>query len=526
MYAKCGSFHDACILFERVRHPDVVTFNTLITACGQHSRPHKAFQLFEFMLQQGVKPDQITFVCLLRACSGMLALEQGYHIHAYAIGNGVHVDEHVSSALMDMCIKCESLENAKLIFERLPRRGVMVWNALMGGYAHHGDGKHVIYLLGKMEDEGLKPDEVTSVFALKACSTLGALEHGCKAHTSIIENGFEPNNFVSNTIMDMYISCGSLDNALVVFDRIPRKTVVTWNTLLSGFIQHGQFYTALKLFNDMQEAGFKPDEVSILCYLSACSRAAFVGHGCGLFKSMLGDYDIEPSLKHYNCMVDMLGQAGYLSETEDLLEINPFRTDVVGWTSLLTSCRLHANVSVGRRCFDKITTMDYADATGYVLMSKIYGQAGMWDDVRRIEELRQCVNGWKKPAKAYIEVDNMLHSFSVNENQHPQSADIYEKINSLTRKVEEDEERMPKDSMIFEARKGDSLCGHCEKLAVAFGLLSTPSGTTIRVAKNIRMCSDCHFLIKTITRIEKREIIVKDAYCIHHFQDGACSCRG
>lgn len=522
MYAKCGSFQNACIHFKRVLHPDVVTYNTVITACGQHNWPHEAHQLFELMLQQGVKPDDITFVCTLKACSFTLSLEQGYYIHSHAIRNGVHVDDHVSSALMDMFIKCGNLENARKIFERLPKRGVMVWSVLIGAYIHHVDSRYLIHLLEKLEEEGLKPDEVIFVLVLKACSMLAALEHGCKVHASVIENGFERNNFVSSTIVDMYMNCGSLDNALVVFDQIPNRTVVTWNVLLSGFIQHGQFGTALQKFDDMQEAGIKPDEVSILCYLSACSRAGFVGYGCGLFKSMLGDFGIEPALKHFNCVADMLGQAGYLPETEDLLETIPFGPNVVGWTSLLTSCKMHANVNVGRRCFNNIATMDCADAMGYVLMSGIYAQAGMWDGVRRLDELRRCLNRWKKPARAYIEVDNMLHSFSVNETQHPRSADIHAKINTLSGQLEKD--KQSKESEKSKTQKDDALCGHCERLAIAFGLLSTSLGTTIRVAKNIRMCVDCHSLTKKITIFENREIVVKDAYCIHHFQDGACSC--
>lgn len=279
---------------------------------------------------------------------------------------------------------------------------------------------------------------------------------------------------------------------------------------------------------DMQQAGVKPNDVTYLCLLSACSRVGLVDEGYLHFKSMRDDYGIVPTLEHFNSMVDLLGRAGHLYEAEELLEIIPFPPDAAGWTSLLSACKTHACVDLGRQCFNRMVTMGYGNAAGYVLMSNLYIQAGMWEDAEKLEELRRCANAWKKPAKAFIEVDNVVHDFLVGDKSHPQMDDIYAKLKTLSLQMR-DEGYKPCLDLVVDSipdeDKEDVLCGHSEKLAIAFGLINMAHGKTIRVAKNLRMCTHCHNATKAISKIEMREIVVADAYCVHHFHDGACSCK-
>lgn len=313
----------------------------------------------------------------------------------------------------------------------------------------------------------------------------------------------------------------------MLFDRLPQRNVVTWSAMIAGYAQHSNYNLALHYFEDMQRVGLKPNAVTYLSLLSACSHMHLVKEGCLHLKLMREDHGITPALQHYNSMADLLGRAGCVLEAEDLLESVPFRPDIVGWTSLLGSCSTQGNVKVGRRCFDRIL-MEGGCSSAYLLMSNIYTHAGMWEDAEKIEEMRIRANAWKKPAKAFIEIENQVHAFTVGDSSHPQSDDIYAKLKILHVQMKEQGYR-PRVGLFLEPKldgeKEDALCGHCEKLAIAFGLLSAPAGTTIRVAKNLRVCADCHDAAKIISKIEMREIIVSDAYSIHHFKDGACCCN-
>lgn len=233
-------------------------------------------------------------------------------------------------------------------------------------------------------------------------------------------------------------------------------------------------------------------------------------------------------LEHFTSMVDLFGHAEYFNEAEDLLETIPFRSNVVGWTCLLSSCRKHGNVDIGRRCFDLISATDRRNAAAYVLMAKTYADAGMRDKAGEVEASRLSLNAWKKPAKAFIEIDNQVHDFVVGDQTHPRSEDIYAKLKTLS--MLQREGRYTSQADLFRNQMfGDDReifsAEHSEKLAIAFGLISTPKGATIRVSKNVRVCADCHIAAQIMSKVEMREIIVNDTYRIHHFKDGACSCN-
>lgn len=527
-YGKCRSFDDACLIFDRLPSRDVVTWSALIAGYAQHGYCKEALEFFQKMQQEGISPNQVTFVCVLKACSILAVLELGKQIHNHIICSGFQLDIFVGSALVDMYAKCGSVEDARLVFFKLPERDTVTWSAMVAGYAQHGHGQEALEVFQQMQEESIEPSIITFVGILKGCSSIAALEHGKEIHTCIIKRGFEADLFVGSILIDFYAKCGCLQDAWAVFNSLPRQDVVTWSAMIAGFAQHSNYKLASQFFEDMQQEGLSPNEVTFLSLLSACNHVGEVDEGCQHFRSMRKDHGIMPALEHYYSMVDLLGQAGHSDEAEDLLESIPFQQNIVGWTSLLGSCKAHGNVYLGRRCFEHVVRIDPGYATGYLLMSDIYAQAGMWQDAEKVEELRRSANAWKKPAKAFIEVDNEVHGFIVDDKTHPQSDDIYAKLRSLSVQIR-DQGYMPHTDLVLSAAsegdKEDGLCGHSEKLAIAFGLISTPRGTTIRLAKNLRVCVDCHLAAKIISKIEMREIIIADSYCIHHFKEGTCSCN-
>jgi tetratricopeptide (TPR) repeat protein len=267
--------------------------------------------------------------------------------------------------------------------------------------------------------------------------------------------------------------------------------------------------------------GVKPNDVTFLSLLTACSRLGLVDEACFHFKVMIEGHGIEPLIEHFNTMVDLLGHSRSWDMAEDLLEtIGHISSNTLGWATLLRACCAHNNIDLATRCFDKILQIDPEHATAHVMMRNLYLRAGMYEDADRIESMRKHAKVWKKPARAYVEIDEKVHIFTVGDVSHPESDQIYKKLRSLDMQME---------NMSSENRHGNSTigddCCHSERLAVAFGLLSLPQGSTIRVTKNLRVCSDCHSSMKIISKIELREITITDLYCSHNFKDGYCSCE-
>lgn len=524
MYAKCGSLRDAGAVFNPLLLKNSVIWNALIGGYAEHGHGEEAFQLFQQMQQQGVVPDQVTFACILKACT---TEEQCKRVHSLII-DGIELETYTGNILMDSYAKFGSLENAKFVFSRLPEKNVVTWSTLIAGFVQHGLGQEAFGLLQQMQQEGVEPNHVTFLSMLKACSNMAALDHGKAIHATIVESGVKFNANVASALIDMYAKCGSLDDVHILFDRLPVQDDVVWSTLIGGHAHHSDYEGASKYFKAMLQAGLKPDGITFLCLLSACSHAGMLDEGCLHFKFMSEVYGIPPNLEHYDCLVDLFSFSGRLSMAEDLLETIPYDCNVIGWKSLLSACRRHGNVPVGRRCFEKVVKCEPENASGFTLMSTTYSYTGLREEAENLEEARRCAKAWKKPAKAFIEIDNQVHSFTVGDTTHPSNESIHSKVKSLTTRLL-DEGYLPQYDLVLSATSADdkqgALCGHSEKLAIAFGLINTPQSVTLRVSKNFRMCNDCHSATKLISRLERRDIVISDTYCVHQFKNGACSCR-
>lgn len=527
LYAKCGSLKDAYRVFYRLPKHDVVTWNALIAAGVQQGHGGEALMLFKEMQAEGIEPDNITFVSIVKSCSGIAALDKGRQIHLDVIRFGLEWDICISNALIDMYTKCGRLKDACHVFENLPSRDVVTWSAVITGCAQQEHSHEALQFFQQMQQDGMEPNHVTFVSLLKVCSNIGALDQGKLIHGHIVEGGFLADVCVGSSLIEMYAKCGDLQDACRVFHELPKRDVVTWSAMLEACAHHGDYKLALEYFGHMECKGLKPDEATFVSLLSACSHAGLVEKGFHHLKSMQ-EYGVPPTLDHYNCILDLLGRAGRLTDASDLVQILPFGSNVFGWTSLLGHCRTHGNVQLGKLCFNHIAAIDCRNAAAYALMSSVYANAGMYEDAGFIEELRIHANAWKKPGMAFIEVENKVHNFVVGGRTHPRSKAIYARLMKISIQSKEIG-YMPSLDLVQQPLsdddKEDVLCGHCERLAIAFGLISTLPGTTIRVSKNLRVCADCHSATKVISKIERREIILTDAYRAHHFIDGECSCK-
>eukprot|EP01018_Ginkgo_biloba_P030291 Gb_23126 [translate_table: standard] len=527
MYAKCGSIAIARKLFDRMSKRNAISWTAMIAGYAQNGCAHEGLVLFHRMQLAEVIPNTGTMVSVIRACAHLAILQQGKWIHAYAIRSGFDSDVSVGNSLVAMYAKCASVEIARQFFDKMSKRDVISWNAMIAGYTQNGHANEGLTLFQQMQLESVKPDLTTMVSVLPACAHLAALQQGKLNHAYILRKGFESDISVMNALIDVYAKCGNIDLARHLFDKMTTRDVISWNVMIAGYGIHGHSEDALALFTQLQQTGAKPDHITFICVLSACSHAGLVHEGWKYFACMNQDYFIKPMVEHYVCMVDLLGRAGNLNEALELIERMPFEPVAGVWGALLGACRIHCNVELGEHVAQCLLDLEPNDTGNYILLSNIYASAGRWDGVAKVRSMLKDRGLKKSPGCSWIEIKNRVHAFLGGDRSHPQSEEIYAMLERLIGQMKK-AGYVPDTSFVLhdveEEEKEYILCTHSEKLAIAFGIIETSPGTSIQITKNLRVCGDCHTAIKFISKIVRREILLRDLNRFHRFKDGLCSC--
>ncbi|KAJ7560407.1 hypothetical protein O6H91_04G128300 [Diphasiastrum complanatum] len=386
MYAKCGCIEDARQVFNNMRERNVVSWNAMIAGYAQQGLGNEALVLYVQMKQEGLQPDDVTYVVLLKACACIASLEAGKQIHLDIIRSGFELDFIVGSTLVDMYAKCGCIDHARQVFNNMHERDVVSWNSMLAGYAQHWLGKEALSLYEQMKQEAVQPNNVTYATLLKVCASIAALEKGKRLHFDIIKSGFELDVMVGSALVDMYAKCGCMKDASQVFNHIHERNVVSWNAMITGYAQHGFGKEALTLFEQMKREGIKPDDVTYVSILSACSHSGLVDKGLHIFDYMCKDQGLIPTMDHCACMVDLLGRAGCLNDAEDFINEMPIQPSAVVWMTLLGAARNHGHVEIGRRAFDCVVKMEPENAAAHALLSNIYAAAGRRDEVVKIRQ--------------------------------------------------------------------------------------------------------------------------------------------
>lgn len=334
---------------------------------------------------------------------------------------------------------------------------------------------------------------------------------------------------LGTSLVNMYARCGLVRRAREVFDALPQKNVITWTAMISGYGMHGYGRRAIELFHRMRNEGPPPNGVTFVAVLSACAHAGLVKEGREAFASMKRDYGLVPRVEHRVCMVDLYGRAGLLDDAMRFI-----RESIVGepgpevWTAMLGACKMHKDFTLGVEVAERLLAVEPDNPSHYVLLSNMFALAGRMDRVERVRDI-MIRNGLKKQTGySSTEINGTTHVFRMGDTFHPQTAEIYKFLEETIRKIKEAGYVAETDSVLHELEEEErevALRFHSEKLAVAFGLMSTSDVTPIRVIKNLRMCDDCHLAIKFMSAVVGREIVVRDKHRFHHFKDGHCSCQ-
>ncbi|CAK9174588.1 unnamed protein product [Ilex paraguariensis] len=526
LYCVCDFVSNAHLLFDRIPKDNIFLWNVLIRGYAWNGPYEAAVSLYYQMIDYGHVPDNFTFPFVLKACSALSAIDMGRDIHEQVIRTGWERDVFVGAALIDMYAKCGCVGNSRQVFDKIIDRDVVLWNSMLAAYSQNGNPEECLSLCGEMVYAGLRPTEATLVTAISASADIAALPPGRELHGFSWRQGFQSQDKVKTALVDMYAKSGSVNVARNLFERLVEKRVVSWNAMITGYAMHGHAMEALSLFERMiGEAS--PDHITFVGVLSACNHGGLLDAGRKFFVKMTRDYHIEPTVQHYTCMVDLLGHCKRLDDAYNLIMQMNVVPDSGVWGALLNSCKIHGNVELGELALDRLIELEPDDAGNYVILSNIYAQAGKWEGVAKLRKLMTEKGLKKSIACSWIEVKNNVHAFLSGDTSHPMSDEIYaelEKVGGLMAEAGYVPNTAPVFHDVEDDEKTRMVRGHSERLAIAFGLISTPPGTKLLITKNLRVCEDCHVAIKFISKITQRQIVIRDVNRYHRFEDGVCSC--
>ncbi|MCL7051867.1 hypothetical protein MKW94_001202 [Papaver nudicaule] len=565
-YARQGYVDEAKVLFNEMRdsgvEPNLITWNGLIAGFNYNGLASESVALLHKMHLEGFKPDGTSVSSVLPMIGQLEELKVGIQVHSYVIKQGLGLDKWVVTALIDMYGKCGCASEMLKVFKEMAQMDVGSCNALVCGLSRNGrvddalemfrqfknqglqldvvswtsmiasctqNGKDVeaLELFREMQVAGVKPNSVTIPCILPACANIAALMRGKAAHCFSVRRNFFYDVYVGTALIDMYGKCGKLGDARICFDRMPTRNLASWNAIMGGYAMHGKSKEAIEIFELMKKIGQKPNFISFTCILSACSQSGLAEEGWNYFKSMSVDYGIDARIEHYTCMITLLGRSGRIEDAFTLVKTIPYEPDACIWGSLLSFCKVHGNVGLGEIAAKKLFKLEPDNPGNYVLLSNIYAAKGLWKEVNRVRDVMKRMGLRKNPGYSWIELKDKVHTLLAGDRTHPQMLQILERLDKLNMEMVKSG-YLPDTALVLkdveEQDKEHFLCGHSEKLAVGLGLLNTPPGTTLRVIKNLRICGDCHVVIKFISNFERREILVRDTNRFHHFKNGVCSC--
>ncbi|XP_074321324.1 pentatricopeptide repeat-containing protein At2g22410, mitochondrial-like [Silene latifolia] len=411
MYSKCGDLQSARVIFDSMTNKtSVLSWDYVIRGYSESWIPVEAIVLYKEMLVSGLcRPDYYTCRMLFNACERLCSCLMGYLVFGHVLKLGFESDVFVLNGVVHMLVSCGKLEDARRVFDDSCVRDVFTWISLIDGYVHFGKTGEALKLFEEMRASGVKPDEVTMIGMIELCAQLKDLDRGVEFHQLIREYGLEFTIPLCNALMDMYIKCGDIEEARVIFDSMRKKTSMSWNIMIEGYAEVGMLDEARKLFDEtdnkdcaawnsiigilaisgfaydalthftkMVTIGLRPDEITFLGVLVACCHAGLVIEGYDYFYQLTSIYNLTPNPRHYSSMVYLFGRAGKLKEAEALIMSMPMKPGADVWGTLYFACRIHGNMEMEEKAARKLLEFDPEGRGIYVMLS------GMWNEAQEV----------------------------------------------------------------------------------------------------------------------------------------------
>ncbi|XP_040994615.1 pentatricopeptide repeat-containing protein At1g06143 [Juglans microcarpa x Juglans regia] len=474
--------------FLQMENPNVFVYNAMIRAFSHCFYPAQAFECYVDMLRADVMPTSYTFSSLIKACSSVSALGFGEAIQCQVWKNGFSSHVFVQTALIDFYsnlgkigtskrvfdemverdvftwtvmvsahVRAWDLSSARRLFEEMPERNTATWNTIIDGYARVGNVesaellfnqmpardiiswttmitcytqnrryREALAVFNEMTSNGISPDQVTMATVISACAHLGALDLGNEIYLYVLQNGFDLDVYIGSALIDMYAKCGSLDRSLLVFFKLREKNLFCWNSVIEGLAVHGFAYEALKMFSRMEMEKIKPNGVTFISVLSACTHAGLVEEGRRRFLSMGSDYSIPHEVGHYGCMVDLLSKAGLLRDALELIRTMKVEPNSAVWGALLGGCKLHRNLEIAQVAVNELMVLEPNNSGYYNLVVNMYAEVNRWGEVAKIRAAMKYLGVEKSsPGSSCIEMGRKIHQFAASDKTHPAYNEIY-----------------------------------------------------------------------------------------------------
>ena len=353
---QCGNAINGQRVFDKMQKKNVVSWNAMITGYAKDGYVHDVLKLYHRMASFA---NHVTFISMINLFATVKALEYGMAIHLEVLESGVKVGKSLGNSLVDMYVCCERLEDAQWAFDKMRYKDAVSWSTLIVGYCNVEDLEKAIELFCEMEQEGVKPNESTCLTIMTVCSSIGVLEQSMRIHAEALKCGNESGISATNAIIHMYVKCGNIYAAYLMFKKLPQRDIVSWNIIIYGLAQHGYGRESLLLIEQMMwEKKIEPSSVTFLGILSACNHAGLVEEGFFVFNSML-----VRTIEHFACMVDLLARAGRFNSAKELVTRMPLDTTAIIWRTLLASCRLHFDINLADSIVESMIEFERYDAS-------------------------------------------------------------------------------------------------------------------------------------------------------------------
>lgn len=473
MYAKCGELDVAHDIFERMAIKDTVSWNSMISGYASKGMWSKAFELFDKMRAAGAEMDIITWNtiaggCLktgnfigalklfsqmrtcgiqlepvatligLGACSHSGLLKIGKEIHGLVIRSHLDDFDNVRNALINMYARCKALKQALILFQCVDSKTVITWNTVISGFAHWDRSEETSFLFREMLLSGVEPNYITIASILPLCARVANLQHGKEFHCYLTRReGFEEHLLLWNSLVDMYARSGKVVVARNLFNLMSKKDAITYTSLIAGYGIQGEGREAIKLFNEMIRLHIKPDHVTMVAALSACSHSGLVMQGQKLFEKMQSIHGLSPHLEHFSCMVDLFGRAGLLRKAEEIIIKMPYEPTPEMWATLLGACKIHRNTEIGEWAAEKLLELRPVNPGYYVLIANMHADAGRWNKLAKVRTVMRDFGVRKSPGCAWVDTGSGFSPFLVADTSSGQTNEIYCLLGGLNRQMKD-----------------------------------------------------------------------------------------
>eukprot|EP01018_Ginkgo_biloba_P031698 Gb_03136 [translate_table: standard] len=392
MYCKSGSVVNARKVLDKMAQTEVISWTAMIAGYARNGFAEEALKLFCQMQPAGMKPNHFTFTSVLGVCTSQANLEQGKQVHADIIKNGFAVDARVRVALVDLYAKCKNLADALKIFRSIPKRDVVIFTVMIGGYAQNGQGEEALKLFWEMQRLDTKPNHLTFTTVISACTDLASLDYGQQIHALIIKYGFESIVHVGSAIVDMYAKCGSVFDARNMFDRMAEQNIISCSAMVAGYALNGYAEEALKLFLRLQRAGMKSNGFVFSSVLRACASIADLEQGSQVHLQIIKT-GFESDVCVGSALVDMYANCGSVVDAHKVFDRMPER-DRISWTAMIAGFAQHGQGREALQFFEQMKGQGInPNLVTFVSVLSACSHAGLVDEGRHYFESMERDHG-------------------------------------------------------------------------------------------------------------------------------------